>query len=169
MRSPLQNRLRFLLTSAKKSIDLTMAYFAPPDVLIDALCDASARGVRVRLMLPGRCDINILVTAAHSFYDRLLSCGVEIYERQSVILHAKTICVDDELTVIGSTNLDYRSIEYNLELSAVIRCKPFGQTMRALFDNDVRFAEKISSRQWRRRRWVDRFGQWAVNRARYLL
>ncbi len=169
MRSPLQNRLRFLLTSAQKSIELTMAYFAPPDDLIQALCDAAARGVRVRLMLPGRCDIHLLVTAAHSFYDRLLNCGVEIYERQSVILHAKTICVDGELTVIGSTNLDYRSIEYNLELSALIRSKPFGQIMHDLFDNDVRFAEPITPRQWRRRPWLDRFGQWTVYRARYLL
>ena len=146
-----------------------MAYFAPPDELIEALCKAAKRGVRVRLMLPGRCDVRLLITAARSFYACLLPCGVEIYERQHVVLHAKTMCIDGEYTVLGSTNLDYRSIEYNLELSALICSKEFGHNMHLLFENDVRFAERITPRQWRRRPVVDRFGQWAVNRARYLL
>jgi len=169
MHSPLKERLRQLIKQAKTSIDVTMAYFAPPDELIKVLCSAAKRGVRVRLMLPGRCDVNLLVTAARSFYEVLLPCGVEIYERQQVILHAKTMCIDREYTVIGSTNLDYRSIEYNLESSALIRNRDFGQQMHDLFENDVRYAQRISPKEWRRRHWLDRFGQWAVNRARYLL
>ncbi len=120
-------------------------------------------------MLPGRCDIPLLVVAARSFYDHLLSSGVEVYERQHVILHAKTMVIDHELSILGSTNLDYRSIEYNCELSAVIRNAQFGRQMTDLFDNDVRFARRITSDQWRRRPFLDRFTQWAVNRARYLL
>ena len=169
MASPLQKSMNDLLRKARQSIDLTMAYFAPPDELIDILCKASRRRVRVRLMLPGRCDVNLLITAARSFYENLLHAGVEIYERQHVILHAKTMCVDREYTVLGSTNLDYRSIEYNLELSSLIRSQEFGQQMHDLFENDIRFAERISIRQWRRRAFRDRCGQWAVNRARYLL
>lgn len=169
LHSPLKDRLRTLIDSARSSVELTMAYFAPPDELVDALCKAAKRGVRVRLMLPGRCDVNLLVTAARSFYGLLLPCGVEIYERQHVILHAKTMCIDREYTVLGSTNLDYRSIEYNLELSALIRNQEFGQAMHLLFENDVRFAQRITLSQWRRRPWLDRFGQWTVNRARYLL
>jgi cardiolipin synthase len=109
------------------------------------------------------------MTAAHSFYEHLLNHGVEIYERQHVILHAKTMCIDEEFTVLGSTNLDYRSIEYNLELSGLIRNKEFGHNMHLLFENDVKYAKQITMRAWRRRPWFDRFGQWAVNRARYLL
>ena len=169
MHSPLQPRLRTLIDSAKSRIEMTMAYFAPPDELVDALCKAAKRGVRVRLMLPGRGDVPLLIVAARSFYECFLPCGVEIYERQHVILHAKTMCIDGEFTIIGSTNLDYRSIEYNLELSALIRSKSFGQSMHDLFENDVRFARRITAKEWRRRPWVDRFGQWAVNRARYLL
>lgn len=169
MHSPLKERLRQLIKNARTSVEMTMAYFAPPDELVEALCKAAKRGVRVRLMLPGRGDVNLLVTAARSFYELLLQCGVEIYERQHVILHAKTMCIDREFTVLGSTNLDYRSIEYNLELSALLRSREFGENMHELFENDVRFARRISLKEWRRRPWVDRFGQWAVNRARYLL
>lgn len=167
--SPLIPLLTQLLKSARSSIDMTMAYFAPPDDLIALLCRASQRGTRVRLMLPGRCDIHILVTAARSFYDTLLSAGIEVYERQHVILHCKTMVIDNNLSILGSTNLDYRSIDYNCELSVVLKNATFGQQMTDLFDNDVRFARRITSREWRRRPFIDRFTQWAVNRARYLL
>ena len=169
LNSPLKKRLRELVQNARSTIELTMSYFAPPDEFIDQLCKAARRGVRVRLMLPGRCDVEILMTAARSFYEKLLPCGVEIYERQHVVLHTKTMCIDGELSLVGSTNLDYRSIEYNLELSALIRSKEFGRQMHDLFENDVRFANRITLKEWRRRPWLDRFGQWAVNRARYLL
>ncbi len=158
-----------LIAGARQSIELTMAYFAPPDSLIEELCDAARRGVRVRLMLPGKCDVKLLVVAARSFYETLLTAGVEVYERQEVVLHAKTLVVDRERVALGSTNLDYRSIEYNLEISALIKNKAFGQQIHALFEHDVRFASRITPKEWRRRPWVDRFGQWAVKRARYLL
>ena len=77
--------------------------------------------------------------------------------------------IDRRFSVVGSTNLDYRSIEYNCELSAVIRNEQFGEQMHNLFEHDVRFAKRIDLAQWRRRPFFDRFGQWAVSRARYLL
>jgi cardiolipin synthase len=158
-----------LFEGAKESIELTMAYFAPPDGLIDELCAAAKRGARVRLMLPGKCDVQLLLTAARSFYETLLTAGVEVYERQSVILHAKTLVVDCERVAIGSTNLDYRSIEYNLEISALIKSKEFGKQVHDLFEHDVRFARRISLKEWRRRPWTDHLIQSVVNRARHLL
>jgi cardiolipin synthase len=167
--SPLKPALCHLFGSAKKSIDLTMAYFAPDDQLVDELCNAAKRGVRVRLMLPGRGDIKLLVVAARSFYQLLMSCGVQIFERQNVVLHAKTMVVDAAVSVIGSTNLDYRSIEYNCELSAVIRSEPLGKQVELLFENDLKYAVAIDPDQWKQRPVFDRFGQWCVSRARYLL
>src|SRR6185503_17402103 len=125
--------LNKLFREARKSISLTMAYFAPHDDLIDELCAAARRGVRVRLMLPGRGDVKLLLIAARSFYETLLAAGVQIYEREGVILHAKTMVIDGEISMIGSTNLDYRSIEYNLELSALIRSRAFARQMEDLF------------------------------------
>jgi len=146
-----------------------MAYFAPDDELVGELCKAAKRGARVQLMLPAKCDVPALIVAARSFYEKLLTAGVEIFERQGVILHAKTMVIDGTVSVIGSANLDYRSIEYNLELSAVIRSKEFGRQVGDLFANDIAFARRISLRDWRRRPWTDRLVQWLVSRARYVL
>jgi cardiolipin synthase len=146
-----------------------MAYFAPPQPLVEQLCRSAQRGVRVRLMLPGRSDVGLLRIAAQAFYEDLLAAGVEVYERQHAVLHAKTLCVDGRVSVIGSTNLDYRSIQFNCELSAVIHSRAFGRQMHDLFENDVRYARRIVSDEWRHRPLRDRLMQWAVMRARYLL
>lgn len=167
--SPLRPTLIRLMREARESIELTMAYFAPDDDLVNTLCRRAKRGVNVRLMLPGLSDVPMVRRAAQSYYERLMSCGVEIYERQGVVLHAKTLVVDRNVSVIGSANLDYRSIEYNLELSAIVRNATFGQQVHDLFENDVRYAKRILPEEWRRRPTRDRCIQWAVSRARYLL
>jgi cardiolipin synthase len=167
--SPLGSMFRKLFRGAQRSIQLTMAYFAPSDVFIGELCRAARRGVKVQLMLPAECDVHLLMVAARSFYDTLMSAGVEIFERQGAVLHAKTMVIDGETTVIGSTNLDYRSIEYNCELSAILRSREFGRQMQDLFANDVCYAKRILPGEWRRRPVRDRVVQWAVQRARYLL
>jgi cardiolipin synthase len=168
-KSPLVPFLRSLVHNARYSLDLTIAYFAPSDVLIGELMRAARRGVHVRLMFPGRCDVKAVSVAAHAFYEPLLTSGVEIWERQSAVLHAKTMVIDEDISVVGSTNLDYRSIEFNCELSAVIHSRPFARQMIALFQHDTNFAEKIELAAWRRRPLRDKFVQWAASRARYLL
>lgn len=169
MNSPLRPALCKLMRSARKSLLMTMAYFVPDDDLIEELCRAARRGARVRLMLPGQCDVPMVRLAARSFYEKLLGCGIEIYERQGAVLHAKTMVIDGHTTVVGSTNLDYRSIEFNLELSAVIRSDTFGEQMRVLFENDVGYARRVDPHVWRGRPHWDRFVQWAVSRMRYLM
>jgi cardiolipin synthase len=169
MDSPLRPFLLKLLREAKHSIQMTMAYFAPDDQLCLELCRAARRGVKVQLVLPARSDVKLFLAAARSFYERMLCVGVEIYERQQVVLHAKSMCIDEEISIIGSTNLDYRSIEYNCELSAVIRSKRFGRHICELFENDMRFSRPILLRDWRKRPWGDRFWHWAVRGARHLL
>jgi cardiolipin synthase len=170
MDSPLRPTIGKLLRSAKRSITMTMAYFAPDDALAEELCVAAKkRKVRVRMMLPGVTDVPMVRLAGRAFYDKLLAAGVEVYERQHAVLHAKTLCIDGEITVIGSGNLDYRSIEYNCELSAIVRSAQFGQQMEMLFENDTHFAKRITKAEWFRLPQWDRFVQWAVSRARYVL
>ena len=161
--------IRGLLRSAAESITMTMAYFAPDDGLVKELCDAARRGARVRLMFPGVSDVPMVRLAGRAFYETLLDAGVEVYERQHAVLHAKTLCIDGRTTVIGSANLDYRSIEYNCELSALVRSEAFGRQIEDLFENDVRYADRITKAEWRRLHWWDRFVQWGVSRARYAL
>jgi cardiolipin synthase len=168
-RSPLLTHFRRLLRGARESLDMTMAYFAPPEELVEQLGRCAQRGVRVRLMLPGRSDVGILRIAARAFYNKLMDAGVEIYERQHAVLHAKTLCVDGRISIVGSTNLDYRSIQYNCELSSLIHSKPFGAQMNALFEHDICFARSIRADEWRHRPLRDRLVQSMVMRARYLL
>ncbi len=169
MDSPLAAFLPHLIAGATKSIDLTAAYFAPSDEFLSQLCRAAARGVRVRIMLPDKTDAPIIVLAARSFYQQLMDAGIQIFERRHVVLHSKTLVIDGALSLLGSTNLDYRSIGYNCELLAGIRSPEFAQQMEKLFEHDIAHASPICPTQWRRRPTRDRIGQWAANRSRYLL
>ncbi len=169
LRTSLAQSLDHLMEHARRSIEVTMAYFAPSDDFINELVMAAGRGVRVRLMLPQVCDVGLLLTAARSFYETLMAAGVEVFERRTVVLHAKSMVIDSEISIVGSLNLDYRSIEYNCELSAVVRSTEFGRQMHDLFEHDVRFADRICPEEWRKRTIRDRAAQWAVKRARYLL
>lgn len=167
--SPLRPLLYKLIRDARRSIVMTMAYFAPDDELIDLLCAAGKRGVRVRLMFATKSDAHMLVLAARSFYAKLLSSCCEVYEREGAMLHQKSIAVDSCVSVLGSTNLDYRSIEFNLEISAVIRSREFAGQLEAMFDHDVQFSRRIDPAKWHGRPYWDRCVQWAVNRMRYVL
>ena len=168
-RSRLVPALQRILRDAHSSIDMTMAYFAPPEELVGQLCRSARCGVRVRLMLPGRSDVGLLLVAARAFYERLLAAGVEIYERLHSVLHAKTLCVDRRLSVIGSTNLDYRSVQFNCELSATVHSSVLGGQMHDLFEHDIRFARRIIADEWRHRPARDRIVQSMITKARYFL
>ncbi len=157
---------RQLFDVAQRSLWITMAYFAPTDAIIVALCAAARRGLSVRLILPGVGDVALLRIAARSFYTRLLEAGVEIYERRGPMLHAKTICLDGEVSIIGSTNFDYRSFESNCELSVALRSATLGAQMHAMFEHDVRHSKRITLATWRRRPWLDALLQWLANSLR---
>lgn len=167
--SPLRPLLHDLIGQAKSSIRMTMAYFAPDDALIRELCEAAKRGVQVQLLFGAKSDLPIMVTAARAFYEQLMCHGIRIFERQHVVLHAKTIVVDDRISIVGSTNLDYRSIEFNLEISAIVHSTDFARHMNDLFHHDIQFSRAILPDEWRKRPLRDRFVQWAVSRLRYLL
>jgi cardiolipin synthase A/B len=167
--SPLRPFLYSLLTQAQARIRLVMAYFAPDDELVKHLCDAAQRGVDVRLIFAAQSDQPIMTLAARGFYQTFLDHGVHVYERQKAILHAKTLTIDGVYSLIGSTNLDYRSIEFNLELACLVRSGQFAQQVDQLMDHDMAFSLKIDPEGWRRRPTRDRFVQWLVTRARYIL
>jgi cardiolipin synthase len=167
--SPTRPFLSELLQAAESSIEIIMAYFAPDDEFIENLCAAADRGVHVRLILPARSDLGIMIVAAHSFYAKLLSHHIEIFERQNAVLHAKTIVIDGRIVGIGSANLDYRSVESNLEISAIVTSAAFAADVRRMLDHDVKFSKRICAEEWRRRPMRDRFIQWMVSRIRYVL
>ncbi|MBC8058882.1 MAG: cardiolipin synthase B, partial [Rhizobiales bacterium] len=101
------------INSAEKEVFLTNAYFVPDPQLTASLKDAVARGVEVKIVLPGATDSALVFHAGRSNYDDLLRGGVQIYERQDALLHAKTALIDGVWSTVGSTNLDWRSFLHN--------------------------------------------------------
>ncbi len=144
------------ITFARKSIDVTMAYFSPDDQVEDALIEAAQRGVRVRMLLAGLTDFGGIMHAGRAHYTKLLKAGVQIFEERKSLLHAKTLEVDDIWSTIGSANWDWRSFANNDELNIVIIDAGFAQQMRAQFETDLEAATPITLDAWKKRPMKDR-------------
>ena len=139
------------INSAETEVLLTNAYFVPDPQLLAALKAAAARGVDVRLVLPGKTDSELVFNAGRSYYDQLLSDGVILFERQGALMHAKTAVIDGVWSTVGSTNLDWRSFLHNQEVNAVVLGTEFGDRMRAAFAANVARSDQVTLEQWRRR------------------
>lgn len=155
--NPTYTSLLRAIDAAQRSVQLTMAYFAPGPELIQALCDASRRGVAVSLVLPGRSDVKMVLHAARSRYAQLLEAGVQIHEMGQTVMHAKTAVIDGVFSSVGSSNLDWRSIVGNQEIDVIVLGDDFGQEMQALFTRDVAVSKPIDAAQWAKRGIGQRF------------
>jgi cardiolipin synthase len=141
----------WLADRAEESIDLTDAYFVAPRRVLEALIRAARRGIRVRLLVPGRNNHPIAGYAARRIYQPLLDAGAEIYEWSGVMLHAKTAVVDGLVALVGSSNLDPLSLHRNFEMNALIADPETGRRMADLFAVDLEQAMRVESAEWRRR------------------
>jgi len=139
------------INSAETEVWLTNAYFVPDPQLLAALKAAAARGVDVRIVVPGSTDSALVFHAGRSYYDELLQDGVIILERRDALMHAKTAVIDGVWSTVGSTNLDWRSFLHNHEVNAVVLGTEFGDLMRAAFKRDVAQSEEITLEEWRDR------------------
>ena len=124
--------------------------------MLDALVQAAERRVRVVMLVPGVIDHNIIKGAEGLDFGRLLKAGVEIYEYQPALLHAKTMVIDGRWSTIGSTNFDNRSFALNDELNVVIYNASVAATLERAFADDLAHSKKIEYREWRRRGVMER-------------
>lgn len=143
--------------SARRSIHITMAYFAPDPAFVQVLADAAQRGVEVVMVLPGFSDSSLVLYAGQSHYEKLLRAGVKIYERRDALLHAKTAVVDGVWSTVGSSNMDWRSFALNYEVNAVILGGDFASQMEEMFQQDVAQATQVDLQAWEDRGLGDRF------------
>jgi len=144
------------ITHAEKQVYITNAYFVPDPQLLKALMEAAARGVDVRLILPSQSDSATVFHAGRSYYANLLEGGVKIYERKGALLHAKTAIVDGVWSVVGSSNLDWRSALDNDEINAVILGREFAQQMLSVYESDLKASQAIDLDTWQRRPLINR-------------
>jgi cardiolipin synthase A/B len=159
--SPFKRALRQDLRGAK-SVQLMVAYFLPSWRLRHDLMRVVHRGGRVQLILAGQSDIQLSKLAAQSLYRRLLRAGVEIYEYQPQILHAKLFLVDDAVYT-GSSNLDTRSLQINYELMIRFAGGEMTGPARAIFAETLQRCRRITREEWRQSRtfWQSMKQRWA--------
>jgi cardiolipin synthase len=143
--------LTAIVAAARRRVWITNAYFAPRARAVTSLAAAADRGVDVRLLLPGRTDVPLVRHAGHGYYADLLRRGLRVFEYEAASLHAKTLVADDFVSVVGSSNLDFRSFHFNAECNLVILDEPIGKIMAAAFERDLTGAREITATLWRRR------------------
>jgi cardiolipin synthase len=133
--NPMSDSFVSALYAAEHELIITTPYFVPDQALLRALCAAPRRGVETTLIVPARNDSPLVAAASRSAYPDLLRCGVRLFEYPLGLLHAKSITVDARITLVGSANMDRRSLELNFEnnllvldpgLTATIRQRQLG-------------------------------------------
>jgi len=151
-----------------KDVKIIVAYFLPTWSLRRELTGVIRRGGKVQLILAGKSDVLLSQLAARSLYRRLLKFGVEIYEYEPQILHAKLIIVDD-VVYVGSSNLDSRSLQINYELMIRFQDAEIAKQAREVFAGSLQHCKKIELEQWRKSRTLwekikQRFAYWVLVR-----
>ncbi len=147
-----QNNLKLflgLLFAARERIIIVSPYFVPDEALLLAITTACQRGVHVELFVSEEGDQAMVYHAQRSYYETLLRAGVVIWMyRKPFILHSKSVTIDDEVAVIGSSNMDMRSFGLNLEVSMLVRGQEFVRDMRAVEDVYRGLSRELTTEEW---------------------
>jgi cardiolipin synthase len=163
------------IDSAEHRIVIENAYFVPPAELRDALVRAALRGVEVKVLTngAGSSDLSVVADAGRYFYDELLAAGVEIYEQQDAVLHAKTAVFDGEFSIVGSVNLNGRSEGLDSESAVAVREGPGGpmdagngnvaKSLEARFAEGIEKAKRVTPSDLEDEGQLENLKQWALS------
>lgn len=143
------------LLRAQRRIWITNAYFVPDGSLLRALSVVAREGVDVRILVPGFSDVVFIPWVTSAFHFGLLSAGVKIFEYRGSVLHAKTMLIDD-WGLIGSSNLNHRSLLHDLEADIVVTNNDSLDTMREQFEKDLGRSVQVTLENWRKRPLLER-------------
>lgn len=147
-----ENNLRLflaLLYYAQERIVITSPYFVPDESMLMAITTATQRGIKVDLFVSEVGDQALVYHAQRSYYEALLRAGVRIWMYKApYILHAKHFTIDDEVAVIGSSNMDMRSFQLNMEVSLMVRGRDFVDQMREVEDGYRRESRELTLDEW---------------------
>lgn len=148
------------VAAASHSIDLDAAYFIPDDLITNALIAARHRGVRIRIVMPGKnTDSDAARLASKAGWGPLLLAGVEMYEYEPTMFHNKMLIVDRELVSVGSTNFDLRSFQLNDEASLNVYDHGFAERMGRVFEQDLAKCRRYTYETWKQRPWTEKFAE----------
>jgi cardiolipin synthase len=148
-----QNNLKLfmgLLFAAQRKIIIVSPYFVPDEGLLLAIQTACQRGIHVELFVSEEGDQAMVYHAQRSYYEALLRAGVTIWiYKRPYILHSKSMSIDEEVAVIGSSNMDMRSFGLNLEMSLLVRGEEFVAQLRAVEDQYRADSRELTLEEWR--------------------
>lgn len=138
-----------LIQDARRRVSITSPYFVPDESTLLALLTAASRGLDVELFVSEVADQVMVHHAQRSYYDALLQAGVAIHlYRAPTVLHSKHFTIDDDVAVIGSSNMDIRSFSLNMEVSLLVRSREFVDRMRLVEDDYRRNSIRLDPAQW---------------------
>lgn len=142
-----------MICCAKKRLWIQNPYFLPEPEAIDAYGKAVGRGVDVRVMVPSAeaSDMPMVQHAAHRNFEKLLDCGVRIFENSRTLLHQKVMTVDGVWCAIGSTNFDDRAFEINDEVTIGFLDARLARELEVIFERDLKDCVELQRESWSRR------------------
>jgi cardiolipin synthase len=139
---------------ARESVYITTPYFIPDGSIVSALKLSALSGVDVRILVPDVADSFTVNAAARSYYGELLKAGVSIYLYEKGFVHAKTMVVDRQISVVGTANMDIRSFDINFEVNANVYNAGIANQLGDAFLEDLQFSRKLDYGHWKDRPWT---------------
>jgi cardiolipin synthase len=156
-RSFIRSAFRMAIAGASESVTVANPYFVPGPRIVRSLLRAVGRGVRVQLILPAKNDVPLVRLVSRSYYAPLLRSGIEIFEREGPMLHAKVMLIDDCWSMIGSANLDQRSFHRNYEVNVIVDSYGFGAQVAEMLAADLDRSRRIELAEHENRGWPLQF------------
>ncbi len=159
---PVSKSIVSLLNEASHRAWIATGYFVPDDTVLTALELAASRGVDVRLLISEKNDRRWLVTVGRSYYGQLLDSGVRLFEYSVGVHHAKIALADDQWVMVGSANLDYRSLRLNFELNLLFHCRTANAELACILEHDFGLCQEIDPAVFARRPFRQKFAEAAL-------
>jgi cardiolipin synthase len=148
-----------LLYAARRSVVITTPYFIPDEPFLQALRAAATRGVNVQLVVSKHANQPISQFAQRAYYDELLGAGVRIHLYRPRFLHAKHLSVDDDVAVLGTTNIDIRSFALNAEVSLIVYDPAVVAALARIQKRYIANSDLLVAEEWERRPLVAKVAQ----------
>jgi cardiolipin synthase A/B len=140
-----------MIMSAKKSIYIQTPYFIPDTSLLDTLRIACLSGVEVNIMIPDKPDHLFVYWATLSHVSELLKVGAKVYIYRNGFIHAKTLVVDEEISSVGTANIDYRSFRLNFEVNAFLYDEGVSRKLTEIFKDDIKVSMLLTYEGYQKR------------------
>jgi cardiolipin synthase A/B len=159
---PTENNQRLfvsLIHGAREKVVITTPYFVPDEPIVQAMQTAVMRGVEIHLIVSERADQLVVSLAQRSYYEEMLEFGIRIHLYRGHFLHAKHLNIDNEIALIGSSNMDIRSFQLNNEISVIFYGKDVASRLHGEEERYLHKCRELHAQDWAQRRFLSKLGE----------